>query len=107
MRTRQKTALATSLLWKKKKTAGEGAHVSSRNKIALHREQISATFRPNLFEVLGESYAQAAVPVVEHLARHQRVEHSCACQWHAEVEAKQPPVLCLNVELHVRKEQLI
>lgn len=64
----------------------------------------SATFGPDLFEVLGESDAQAAVPVVEHLAGHQCVEDGCARQWHAEVEAEKPPVLCLNVKLRVKKK---
>lgn len=55
----------------------------------------------NLFEVLSEGYPKAAIPVVEHLACHQSVEHSCASQWYTKVEAKQPPVLCIPVELQV------
>lgn len=35
----------------------------------------------------------------EHLTGHQAVEHSRAGQRYAEVEAKQPPVLCIPVEL--------
>lgn len=53
-----------------------------------------------LFEVLTESDPEAAIPAVEHLAGHESVEDSCANQWYAKVEAKQPPVLCISVELH-------
>lgn len=53
----------------------------------------------NLFEVLTESDPEAAIPAVEHLAGHESVEDSCANQWYAKVEAKQPPVLCISVEL--------
>lgn len=60
----------------------------------------------NLFEVLTEGYPKAAIPVAEHLACHQRVEHSCAGQWHTKVEAKQPPVLCIAIELQVNKHTL-
>lgn len=49
---------------------------------------------------------KAAIPVVEHLKCHQRVEHSCACQRYAKVEAKQPPVLCILIELQVNKHTL-
>ena len=49
--------------------------------------------------MLTEGYPKAAVPVVEHLAGHQRVEHSGAGQGYTEVEAKQPPVLCIPIEL--------
>lgn len=52
--------------------------------------------------MLAESYPKAAIPVVEHLTSHQRVEHSRAGQWDAKVEAKQPPVLCIPVELDVK-----
>lgn len=52
--------------------------------------------------MLAESYPKAAIPVVEHLARHQRVEHSRAGQRDTKVEAKQPPVLCISVELDVK-----
>lgn len=56
----------------------------------------------DLFEVLAESDPKAAIPVVEHLARHHRVEHSRAGQRDAKVEAKQPPVLYIRVELDVK-----
>lgn len=55
---------------------------------------------PPLFEVLTEGNAKAAVPVVEHLAGHQSVEHSGAEQRYTKVEAKQPPVLCFRIEHH-------
>lgn len=58
---------------------------------------------PNLFEVLAESNPKAAIPAVEHLAGHQSVEDSCANQRHTKVEAKQPPVLCISVELDSNK----
>lgn len=60
----------------------------------------------NLFEVLTEGYPKAAFPVVEHLTCHQRVEKSCACQWDAEVEAKQPPVLSISIELQENTHML-
>ena len=39
----------------------------------------------------------------EHLTGHKRVEDSSAGQWEAEIEAKQPPVLCISVELEKDK----
>lgn len=50
--------------------------------------------------MLAESYPQTAVPVVEHLAGHQGVKDGSTCEGYAEVEAKQPPVLCVFVEHH-------
>lgn len=49
--------------------------------------------------MLTERYPEAAVPVVEHLAGHQGVKDAGAGEWHTKVEAKQPPVLCILVEL--------
>lgn len=57
----------------------------------------------HLFEVLGEGDPKAAVPVAQHLACHQRVEHGRARQRHAEVEAEHPPVLRIPVELQKKK----
>lgn len=53
--------------------------------------------------MLAEGDPKAAFPVVEHLARHQRVEHSRARQRYAKVEAKQPPDLRIPVELQKNK----
>lgn len=61
----------------------------------------------NLFEVLAESYPQTAVPVVEHLAGHQGVKDGSTCEGYAEVEAKQPPVLCVFVELTRNKHNRV
>lgn len=49
--------------------------------------------------MLAEGDPKAAFPVVEHLARHQRVEHGRARQRDAKVEAEQPPGLRIPVEL--------
>lgn len=57
----------------------------------------------NLLEVLTEGNPKAAIPVTEHLAGHQGVEEGCAGQRHDKVEAKQPPVLCIPVELQENK----
>lgn len=57
----------------------------------------------DLFQVLAEGDPKAAFPVVEHLARHQRVEHGCTRQWYTKVEAEQPPDLCVPVELQKNK----
>lgn len=53
--------------------------------------------------MLAEGDPKAAFPVVEHLTRHQRVEHSRARQRYAKVEAKQPPDLRIHVELQKNK----
>lgn len=57
----------------------------------------------NLFEVLTEGYPKAAISVVEHLAGHQSVEHSCTGKWYTKVEAKQPPYLCISIDLQGNK----
>jgi hypothetical protein len=46
-----------------------------------------------------EGNSQAAVPSVQHLTCHQGVEDRSAYQGHAEIEAKEPPVLYILVEL--------
>jgi len=56
--------------------------------------------------VLTEGYPKAAIPAVEHLAGHQSVEHSGAGEWDTKVEAKQPPVLCIPVELPENKHMV-
>lgn len=79
--------------------------VKSLYNLKLLRNKTRETFCfscPDLFEVLAESYPKAAIPVVEHLASHQRVEHSRAGQRDAKVEAEKPPVLCIPVELDVK-----
>lgn len=53
--------------------------------------------------MLAEGDPKAAFPAVEHLARHQRVEHGRARQRHAKVEAEQPPDLRIPVELQKNK----
>lgn len=53
--------------------------------------------------MLAEGDPKAAFPVVEHLARHQRVEHGRARQRDAKVEAEEPPDLRIPVELQKNK----
>lgn len=45
-----------------------------------------------------------ALFTTEHLTRHECVENPCTCEREAEIEAKQPPVFDLLVELE--KEQI-
>ena len=57
-----------------------------------------------LFQVFAESYAEAALAMTQHLAGHQAVEQPGTRQRNAEVEPKQPPVLCVPVELEHNRE---
>lgn len=59
-------------------------------------------FHVYLFHVVVECDSHAFF-AAEHLAGHERVEDSCAGQWEAEIEAKQPPVLHILVELEKEK----
>lgn len=56
----------------------------------------------HLLEVLAQCDPQASFLMSEHLAGHQAVENSREGQRNAEVEAKQPPVLRIPVELQGR-----
>lgn len=53
-----------------------------------------------LFKMFTEGDSQAAIPPVQHLTSHEGVEDRGAHQGHAEIEAKEPPVLRILVELH-------
>lgn len=55
-----------------------------------------------LFHVVVECDAHAFF-ATEHLAGHECVEDCCAGQWEAEIEAKQPPVFHVLVELEKEK----
>lgn len=55
---------------------------------------------PTLFEMFAEGNPQAAIPSVQHLTSHEGIEDCGAHQWHTEIEAKEPPVLYILVELH-------
>ena len=52
-----------------------------------------------LFDVFAQGDPQTSLPVSQHLASHQAVEDRREDHRHAEVEAKQPPVLRIPVEL--------
>ena len=52
-----------------------------------------------LFKVFTQGDPQTSLLVSEHLTGHQAVEHRRTGQRNAEVEAKQPPVLRIPVEL--------
>lgn len=52
-----------------------------------------------------EGDSQAAIPPVQHLTSHEGVEDRGAHQGHAEIEAEEPPVLCILVELQMKKRE--
>lgn len=62
--------------------------------------------RAYLFHVVVEGDAHAFF-AAEHLTWHECVEDSCAGQWEAEIEAKQPPVFHILVELLEEKGRTI
>lgn len=71
------------------------------NKFRLQERDRNVTFA-HLFHVIIECDAHAFI-ATKHFTGHERVEDSCAGQWEAEIETKEPIVFHILVELGKEK----
>lgn len=60
------------------------------NELKMCKNKVHSVFED--FNLLGV-VAQRILTVPQHLPGHECVEDGSPCQWHAKVEAKEPPVL--------------
>lgn len=91
-KTRQKTVLATSRLWKRNEIADFKVCITVKCDTSTRRTGA------NLLGVI------VSLIVPQHFHGHQRVENGGPSQRHAEVEAKKPPVLYWFIELLIKHE---
>lgn len=101
-KTRQKTVLATSRLWKRNEIADFKVFITVKCETNARRigAQSCVCFPvgANLLGVI------VSLIVPQHFHGHQRVENGGPSQRHAEVEAKKPPVLYWFIELLIKHE---